>query len=163
MIELESESTAGFPWPSLDLYPERLAYAMERARLTQAELARAINANRTVINNMHSRPNRLYRGRYLRAIASALDAPVDWLSANAKPGHSVAHMRRDRIDSVDDLAAVVTRLLAKKLMSESELVALTSMLRIREDAARDGGHGATTPAVQERQVGLGARVLESAW
>ena len=127
-----------FPWPSLALFPQRLDYALGRARFTPAELGRQIHASRKVISNLRNRQHRVYGGPYLTALASVLDAPVDWLGSNSVPGEAVARLRRERVDAVEDLAAVITRLLETGVVSQSEVVALTSMMRIRErEAAAD--------------------------
>jgi hypothetical protein len=72
------ESGATFPWPSLALFPERLNYAIQRVRMTPAELAREIDASRKVVSNMRTRRNRAYGGSYRQALVRALDAPTDW-------------------------------------------------------------------------------------
>lgn len=117
-------------------FPPRLDYALERARLTPAELGRQINASRTVISNLRNRQHRVYGGPHLKALASVLDAPVDWLGSSTASGEDALNLRRARIGAVEDLAAVVTRLLEKGIITQSEMVALTSMMRIRENEAK---------------------------
>ena len=68
--------------PALPLYPDRLKYAMERARVSPAQLAKTINSSVAVISNMRGRKNRSYSGSYLKQVAAALDVPVEWLAWN---------------------------------------------------------------------------------
>jgi hypothetical protein len=122
--------------PSLPLYPDRLKFAMSRAKISTAQLARMINASAAVISNMRGRMNPSYNGPYLNPVAAALDVPVEWLAWNTSKQRLPAS-KNDSTDGdvVGELATVVARLIAKKVMSRSEVIATISLLRIRESEA----------------------------
>lgn len=124
------------PLPSLQLYPDRLKFAMDRASMSPAQLARLINSSVAVVSNMRGRKHESYSGPYLGAISAALNVPVEWLAWNAST-ERIAGTRGDPTDGelVVELAAVVARLIAKKVMSRNEVIAMVSLLRIREGEA----------------------------
>jgi hypothetical protein len=80
---------------------------------------------------MRGRQHRSYSGPYLKQVAAALDVPVEWLAWN---NEGVPASKGDG-DVVGELSAVVARLVAKKVMSRNEVIALTGLLRIRENEA----------------------------
>ncbi|MBN3761013.1 helix-turn-helix transcriptional regulator [Burkholderia sp. Ac-20365] len=138
MVTSESEGAAGrssSELPSLALYPDRLKFAMDRAKLSTSQLARAINCSVGVISNMRGRKNPTYSGPFLKQVAAALDVPAEWLAWNNEPGSFGSGAAPAGDDVVAELATIVARLIARKVMSRNEVIAMIGQLRIRESEA----------------------------
>ena len=118
--------------PSYPLFPDRLKFAMERANVGPAQLAREINCGTNVISNLRNRSTASYRGPFLMPIAKALGVPTDWLAWNVV---GAATLTADCEDVIAELAAVVGRLVGKGVMTRAEVVATINLLRVREEGA----------------------------
>jgi transcriptional regulator with XRE-family HTH domain len=68
--------------PSMELFRDRINFALERAKLSQSELARKIGTTPQNIQNMTTREKPDYRGAKLRELAEALRVPPGWLACN---------------------------------------------------------------------------------
>lgn len=76
------------PATPFEYYRDRLRYARDRAQLSNAKLARAVNVTSASIGNMLSRDGKTYRGPQLEALAEVLKVPTAWLGFNeGEPPH----------------------------------------------------------------------------
>jgi transcriptional regulator with XRE-family HTH domain len=71
-------------FPSMELFRDRINFALERAKLSQSELARRIGTTPQNVQNMTTREKPVYRGTRLLELAEALRVPAGWLACNDK-------------------------------------------------------------------------------
>ena len=71
--------------PDFTLFRDRLLFSLERAGITQTELARAIGATPQAVQHMVKRDKPFYRGGQATKMAAALDVSVSWLAYKEGP------------------------------------------------------------------------------
>jgi transcriptional regulator with XRE-family HTH domain len=68
--------------PSMEMFRDRLTFALERANMSKAELGRRTDSSSQNINNMTTREGLTYRGIKLFQIADVLQVPPEWLGGD---------------------------------------------------------------------------------
>jgi transcriptional regulator with XRE-family HTH domain len=122
-----SDSMTGFgteDLPSMELFRDRINFALERANLSQSELARRIGTTPQNVQNMTTREKPVYRGAKLLELAEALRVPAGWLACNdAGPGPA------KRMKQSDNIAPPVFNTADLTPLQVAGLEALASLMR----------------------------------
>lgn len=112
--------------PTLELFRDRIKFALERANMSQSELGRCIGTSPQNVQNMTTRKGLTYRGARLFRMAEVLEVPAEWLGGDKTVVNS-----REKAKSPESSRSPVSLLDTSNLsaLQVAGLEALTTLMR----------------------------------